>query len=162
MVRTSLKANYESYKASVQNRSVKTEKSFNSLVKDIQMVYSKLFGYASMMDINADGTKMMIFTKAQNPLKLDHWKITFSIDFKRKADCANEFELHKYSYVMKSDSDPRYFRFEGTDEGEKACHPYYHLHIQEDGAPRIATHIVTPYDFLVFIADMSQTCDKLR
>ncbi|MDD2780631.1 hypothetical protein [Sulfuricurvum sp.] len=162
MVCAPLKTNYVGYKESVQNRSVKTEKSFNSLVKDIQVVYEKLFGYSSVTTINANVPKMMVFTKAETPLKLDHWEITFSIDFKLKEGFANEFKLHKYSYVMKSDSDTRYFRFEGTDEGEKACHPYYHLHIKEDGAPRIATHVVTPYDFLVFIADMSGSCEALQ
>jgi len=161
MVCTPLKSNYESYKASVQNRSVKTKKDFNSLVGEIKLMYQKLFDY-SAFSINDNHAELKILTKENAPLKLNHWKITFSIDFKLKAGCANEFELHKYSYVMKSDSDTRYFRFEGTDEGEKACHPYYHLHIHEDGAPRIATHVVTPYDFLVFIADMSQTCDKLQ
>lgn len=160
MVCAPLETNYKSYKASVQNRSVKTEKSFNSLVKDIQVVYEKLFGYSSVTTINANVPKMMLFTKAHTPLKLDHWEITFSIDFKLKEGFANEFELQKYSYVMKNGS--QYFRFEGTDEGEKACHPYYHLHIQENGAPRIATHVVTPYDFLVFIADMSGSCEALK
>lgn len=159
MVCTPLRANYESYKVSVQNRSVKTKKDFNSLVGEIKLMYQKLFDY-SAFSINDNRTELKVLTKENTPLRLDHWEITFSVDFKLKEGVANEFELHKYSYVMKNAS--QYFRFEGTDEGEKACHPYYHLHIQEDGAPRIATHVITPYDFLVFIADMSQTCDKLR
>ncbi|MCX6074263.1 MAG: hypothetical protein NTY39_08095 [Campylobacterales bacterium] len=159
MVCTPLKANYESYKASVQNRSVKTKKDFNSLVGEIKLMYHKLFDY-SAFSINDNRTELKVLTKENTPLRLDEWEITFGIDFKQKEGYANEFELHKYQYVMKSDR--HYFRFEGTDEGEQSCHPYYHLHIQEDGAPRIATHIVTPYDFLVFIADMSHKCELLR
>jgi hypothetical protein len=159
MVCATLADNYENYKASLQGRSVKTKKDFNSLVGEIKLMYQKLFNY-SAFSINDNRTELKVLTKENTPLRLDHWEITFSVDFKLKEGCANEFELHKYSYVMKNAS--QYFRFEGTDEGEHACHPYYHLHIQEDGAPRIATHVITPYDFLVFIADMSQTCHKLR
>lgn len=161
MVCAPLKTNYVGYKESVQNRSVKTKKDFNSLVGEIKLMYQKLFNY-SAFSINDNDSKLMIFTKQDNPLIIQNWEVTFSIDFKLKSGLANEFELQKYSYVMKSNSDTRYFRFEGTDEGEKACHPYYHLHIQEDGAPRIATHVVTPYDFLVFIADMSGSCEVLK
>ena len=160
MVCTPLKSNYESYKQSVQNRSVKTTKDFNSLVHEIQSVYQKLFNYQAYTDVNTDKKTLTIFTKKDAYLKHENWEITFSIDFKLKSGFANEFELQKYSYVMKKGS--QYFRFEGTDEGEKACHPYYHLHIQEDGAPRIATHVVTPYDFLIFIADMSGSCEALK
>lgn len=159
MVCAPLKTNYVGYKESVQNRCVKTKKDFNSLVGEIKLMYQKLFDY-SAFSINDDYSKLMIFTKQDTPLKLQNWEVTFSIDFKLKSGIANEFELQKYSYVMKNET--QYFRFEGTDEGEKACHPYYHLHIQEDGAPRIATHVVTPYDFLVFIADMSGNCEALQ
>ncbi|MEA2029421.1 MAG: hypothetical protein U9N49_10665 [Campylobacterota bacterium] len=158
MVCTPLIENYENYKTSVQNRSVKTTKNFNSLVGEIHKIYYKLFEY-SAFSINGKASELMVFTTKNTPLKLDDWEITFSIDFKLKEGFANEFELHKYSYVLKNEE--QYFRFEGTEEGEEACHPYYHLHIQEDGAPRIATHIVTPYDFLVFVADISGNCDKL-
>jgi hypothetical protein len=159
MVCATLEDNYLSYKESIQNRSVKTKKDFSSLVGEIKNMYHKIFNY-SALSINDDRKKMMIFTKENTVLEVNGWKITFSIDFRCKDGRANEFELHKYSYVMKNED--QYFRFEGTDEGEQACHPYYHLHIKEDGAPRIATHIVTPYDFLVFIADMSQQCEKLE
>jgi len=122
-------------------------------------MYQKIFNY-SAYSINDDSSKLMIFTKDKEPLKIDDWEISFSIDFKQRDNLPNEFELHKYSYVMKNSK--HYFRFEGTDEGEEACHPYYHLHIKEDGHPRIATHIFTPYDFLIFIADMSQKCERLK
>ncbi len=159
MVCTTLEENYQSYKESISNRSVKTKKNFSSLVGEIKQMYQKLFNY-SAFTINDDKSKFMIFTKKDELLKIDDWEITFSVDFKQKDNIANEFELHKYSYVMKNNE--QYFRFEGTDEGEEACHPYYHLHIVEDGHPRIATHIFTPYDFLVFIADMSQHCDRIK
>lgn len=159
MVCTTLEENYKSYKDSIANRSVKTKRDFNSLVGEIKLTYQKLFNY-SAFSINDDKSKFMIFTKKGEPLKIDDWEISFSVDFKQRDDLANEFELHKYSYVMKNSK--HYFRFEGTDEGEESCHPYYHLHIKEDGHPRIATHIFTPYDFLVFIADMSQKCESLK
>jgi len=159
MVCTTLEENYKNYKDSIANRSVKTKKNFSSLVGETKQMYQKIFNY-SAYSINDDSSKLMIFTKDKEPLKIDDWEISFSIDFKQRDNLPNEFELHKYSYVMKNSE--HYFRFEGTDEGEEACHPYYHLHIKEDGHPRIATHIFTPYDFLIFIADMSQKCERLK
>ncbi len=160
MVCTSLEENYTSYKQSIESRSVKTEKNFNTLVNEIKNIYRKLFDYSVFTTIMIDSSKLMIFTKEGEPLKIDDWEIVFSVDFRQRDTLANEFELDKYSYVMKNSE--HYFRFEGTNEGEKACHPYYHLHIKEDGHPRIATHIFTPYDFLIFIADMSQQCERLK
>lgn len=159
MVCTTLKNNYDNYKDCVTNRSVNTSKNFNSLVHDIKTMYYKLFNYSALSNIKEDLKNSILFIKEDTPLVIENWEITFNLDFQLKNNYANQFELLKYSYVMKNET--QYFRFDGTHEGEHACHPYYHLHIVESGVPRIATHLVTPYDFLIFIADMTHTCPKL-
>ncbi len=156
-----LRLDYEKYKCAEFNRRVYSKATkFHGFATELRRMYNKIFDYQSVSKIRQDDKELTFFTSSEHCIEYKGYSIGFMAKFKEVcAEGVTEYAVEEYSYFAKNESS--YFRFDGTDIGEKVGHPYFHLHLKENGSPRIQTHSVTPYDFLAFVLDITNSCEEL-